>query len=179
MWVLIDAAVCSTLGLSAFACFAQVTRSDFRVPKRLLAGVYVDAEAPAAPIAVSSSSTATTSTPPRTSSLLSTPISALPRARLSFGVSCAPSSSRAGSVIVDLSKSLVSGDVKRPRTSVGQLKSGAKTVAEKEGLRMSRAKKEVFDLLSRAGADSAVYREKSARVLGTLSPARRQCCLGS
>ena len=163
--VLIDAAVCSTMGISVSTCFSPVVRGEFRGTKRLLCGVLVDDEP----------TTSTTTTTPTSSSVLPAssssgsssgaacsilspsymPISALPHGRLSFGLSCAPPSTRIDLVKSGVAKSLSAGSCKRPRSGIGP----AKTVSEREDLRFARAKKEVLDLLCRAGAHSAVYTE--------------------
>ena len=53
--ILLDAAVCSTMGLSTSSCFGPVARGKLRCAKRLLAGVLVDAEAAVAPSTSSTS----------------------------------------------------------------------------------------------------------------------------
>ena len=102
------------------------------------------------------------------------PISALARGRLSFGVSCMPASVRSKAVVSDVTKSLATGDVKRPSTGIP----GSKSVAERNDLRLTRAKKEVFDLLCRAGAHSAVFMELFSEGLRDLMPSEATVLFG-
>ena len=72
---------------------------------------------------------------------------------------------------------MTAGEIKRPRIA----KDGSTSIAEKNDARMSSAKEEVFVLLCRDDAESAVFYFGcySARVLGTLCPAKKLCCVGS
>ena len=157
--VLIFDAVCSTKGLSVSTCNSALARGEFKGSKRLLSGVYVDAEEPR-PATTSTSSVVAPGMVSGPSCPLSPtyslPILSLPRGRLSFGVSCPPnSSSSAGATLSQVARSLSSGDAKRPRIP----KSGLATIEAKDDLKLARARREVLSLLHRVGSDSAVYCE--------------------
>ena len=77
--------------------------------------------------------------------------------------------------MVDVTKSMATGVITRPKTGIA----GAKPIAEQEDMKMTRAKKEVFDLLCRAGAHSAAFTELFSEGLGDPMPSEETVLFGA